>query len=311
MEKSLLIQGFLKYGHSWVNVAKVVQTRTPKQCGDHWNTRTMQERYKESGIKPLKSYPPSSHVLTQTSNYITPSSDNKTWSYPPSSHELVQTSSNITPSSDNKTWTEEEELLLIQGYNRYAHEIVKWENISAVVQTKTPMQCKGHWSTRTMKQRLSSVASTTSAAKSIGTKVHPPSVPSNTVTKFAYHQLRPKGIYRTGIVQACEEIRGSQGYCSMVAIKKHIKANMAPDKKWINTTFLTVLNSLVESGELVVGKSGMMYKLSKEYKRDRNLAFAASASKFRGSAGVPMTREIRDVQESPGSRVLEVEGVFK
>mmetsp|Transcript_18785 Transcript_18785/g.27154 ORF Transcript_18785/g.27154 Transcript_18785/m.27154 type:complete len:152 (-) Transcript_18785:529-984(-) len=72
--------------------------------------------------------------------------------------------------------------------------------------------------------------------------------------------------YKAGIVLAIDELKDRMG-SSMVAIKKHMQANMPSDKKWLNATFLTALKSGVAAGDLIKVKNS--YKLSPEFKKKR------------------------------------------
>jgi len=72
--------------------------------------------------------------------------------------------------------------------------------------------------------------------------------------------------YKAGIVKAIDELKDRTG-SSMIAIKKHMQANLPKDKKWMNSTFLTALKSGVASGDFVQVKNS--YKLSPEFKKKR------------------------------------------
>mmetsp|Transcript_9208 Transcript_9208/g.17238 ORF Transcript_9208/g.17238 Transcript_9208/m.17238 type:complete len:147 (-) Transcript_9208:167-607(-) len=72
--------------------------------------------------------------------------------------------------------------------------------------------------------------------------------------------------YKAGIVKAIDELKDRSG-SSMIAIKKHMQANLPKDKKWMNSTFLTALKSGVASGDFVQVKNS--YKLSPEFKKKR------------------------------------------
>eukprot|EP00586_Coscinodiscus_wailesii_P019191 CAMPEP_0172494560 /NCGR_PEP_ID=MMETSP1066-20121228/51212_1 /TAXON_ID=671091 /ORGANISM="Coscinodiscus wailesii, Strain CCMP2513" /LENGTH=156 /DNA_ID=CAMNT_0013265631 /DNA_START=114 /DNA_END=584 /DNA_ORIENTATION=+ len=72
--------------------------------------------------------------------------------------------------------------------------------------------------------------------------------------------------YKEGIIKAIEEHNDRTG-TSMVAIKKHMQANLASDKKWLNATFLAALKSGVASGDFVQVKGS--YKLSADFKKKR------------------------------------------
>mmetsp|Transcript_2999 Transcript_2999/g.4373 ORF Transcript_2999/g.4373 Transcript_2999/m.4373 type:complete len:80 (+) Transcript_2999:332-571(+) len=72
--------------------------------------------------------------------------------------------------------------------------------------------------------------------------------------------------YEAGIVLVIDELKDRMG-SSMVAIKKHMQANMSSDKKWLNATFLTALKSGVAAGDFIKVKNS--YKLSPEFKKKR------------------------------------------
>lgn len=72
--------------------------------------------------------------------------------------------------------------------------------------------------------------------------------------------------YKEGIVKALDELKDRTG-SSLPAIKKHIQASLPQDKKWANGMFLSILKSMVTSGDLVQTKGS--YKLSAEFKKKR------------------------------------------
>lgn len=65
--------------------------------------------------------------------------------------------------------------------------------------------------------------------------------------------------YKAGVFAAITELKDRTG-SSSIAIKKHMQANMASDKKWLNAVFLKALKDGVASGEFVKVKAS--YKLS-------------------------------------------------
>ena len=65
--------------------------------------------------------------------------------------------------------------------------------------------------------------------------------------------------YKEGISDAILELKDRTG-SSMIAIKKHMQANLPRGKKWQNSTFLQALRSGVESGMFVKNKNS--FKLS-------------------------------------------------
>ena len=77
--------------------------------------------------------------------------------------------------------------------------------------------------------------------------------------------------YKAGIVKAIDELKDRTG-SSMIAIKKHMQANLPKDKKWMNAVFLKTLKAGVASGDFVQNKNS--YKLSADFKKK-----AASAGK--------------------------------
>jgi histone H1/5 len=80
--------------------------------------------------------------------------------------------------------------------------------------------------------------------------------------------------YREGIITAIAALKDRQG-SSMIAIKKHMQANLPKDKKWLNATFLAALKTGVTSGDLVQVKSS--YKLSADFKKKAEKAAKAKA----------------------------------
>ena len=87
--------------------------------------------------------------------------------------------------------------------------------------------------------------------------------------------------YKEGIIKAIGELKDRNG-SSMQAIKKVMQANLAPDKKWANATFLTVLKAGVANGDFVKVKGS--YKLSADFKK--KLADAAKPKKPKKKAVV-------------------------
>jgi hypothetical protein len=72
--------------------------------------------------------------------------------------------------------------------------------------------------------------------------------------------------YKEGIIKALDELKDRTG-SSLPAIKKYMQASLPQDKKWANGTFLSVLKTLVTSGDLVQLKGS--YKLSADFKKKR------------------------------------------
>eukprot|EP00566_Odontella_aurita_P027811 CAMPEP_0113560020 /NCGR_PEP_ID=MMETSP0015_2-20120614/19209_1 /TAXON_ID=2838 /ORGANISM="Odontella" /LENGTH=170 /DNA_ID=CAMNT_0000461699 /DNA_START=111 /DNA_END=623 /DNA_ORIENTATION=- /assembly_acc=CAM_ASM_000160 len=87
--------------------------------------------------------------------------------------------------------------------------------------------------------------------------------------------------YKAGIVKAIDELKDRSG-SSMIAIKKHMQANLPKDKKWMNATFLSALKSGVAAGDFVQIKNS--YKLSPEFKQKRISAEKATAKKAKDKA---------------------------
>jgi len=87
--------------------------------------------------------------------------------------------------------------------------------------------------------------------------------------------------YKAGIIKAIDELKDRTG-SSMIAIKKHMQANLPKDKKWMNATFLSALKSGVAAGDLVQIKNS--YKLSPEFKQKRIAAEKAAAKKAKAAA---------------------------
>ena len=69
--------------------------------------------------------------------------------------------------------------------------------------------------------------------------------------------------YKEGIVKAITDLKDRTG-SSMIAIKKHMQANMG-EKAWMNAVFLKALKNGVESGMFVQNKNS--YKLSADFKK--------------------------------------------
>ena len=69
--------------------------------------------------------------------------------------------------------------------------------------------------------------------------------------------------YKAGIIKAVDELKDRTG-TSMIAIKKHMQADLPKDKKWGNAVFLTALKASVASGDLIKIKNS--YKLSPDFK---------------------------------------------
>ena len=80
--------------------------------------------------------------------------------------------------------------------------------------------------------------------------------------------------YKEGIIKTIGELKDRNG-SSMQAIKKVMQANLPQDKKWANSTFLTVLKAGVANGDFVKVKGS--YKLSADLKK--KLADAAKPKK--------------------------------
>ena len=75
--------------------------------------------------------------------------------------------------------------------------------------------------------------------------------------------------YKAGTIKAIEELKDWSG-SSLIAIKKHMQANMPTDKKWLNATFLKALKDGVKAGDFTQVKNS--YKLSAEYKKKAAVA---------------------------------------
>ena len=72
--------------------------------------------------------------------------------------------------------------------------------------------------------------------------------------------------YKAGIITAITELNDrSRSGSSSAAIKKHMQANLASDKKWLNKQFLNALKKMVADGDLVQTKNS--YKFSADYKK--------------------------------------------
>ena len=81
--------------------------------------------------------------------------------------------------------------------------------------------------------------------------------------------------YKEGIVKAITEL-GDRTGSSMIAIKKHMQANIG-DKKWLNAVYLKALKTGVENGMLVQNKNS--YKLSAEFKKSTSKKAAPKKAK--------------------------------
>ena len=78
--------------------------------------------------------------------------------------------------------------------------------------------------------------------------------------------------YKEGIVKTIEGLKDRTG-SSMIAIKKIMQSELTSDKKWMNTTFLSALKSLVAAGDLIQVKNS--YKLSPDFKKKRAASLKA------------------------------------
>jgi histone H1/5 len=87
--------------------------------------------------------------------------------------------------------------------------------------------------------------------------------------------------YKEGIVKALDELKDRTG-SSLPAIKKHMQASLPQDKKWANGMFLSILKSMVTSGDLVQTKGS--YKLSAEFKKKRTDALKPKKPKKKTEA---------------------------
>lgn len=70
--------------------------------------------------------------------------------------------------------------------------------------------------------------------------------------------------YKDGIVKTILGLKDRNG-SSLMATKKGIQASMPATKKWVNSAFVTALESAVANGELVQIKG--FYKISPEYEK--------------------------------------------
>ena len=94
--------------------------------------------------------------------------------------------------------------------------------------------------------------------------------------------------YKEGIIKALDELKDRTG-SSLPAIKKYMQASLPQDKKWANGTFLSVLKTLVTSGDLVQLKGS--YKLSADFKKKRTDALKPKKPKAPKEQKVPKEPE--------------------
>lgn len=87
--------------------------------------------------------------------------------------------------------------------------------------------------------------------------------------------------YKEGIIKALDELKDRTG-SSLPAIKKHMQASLPQDKKWANGMFLSVLKSMVTSGDIVQTKGS--YKLSADFKKKRTDASKPKKPKKKAEA---------------------------
>ena len=95
--------------------------------------------------------------------------------------------------------------------------------------------------------------------------------------------------YKEGIIKALDELKDRTG-SSLPAIKKYMQASLPQDKKWANGTFLSVLKTLVTSGDLVQLKGS--YKLSADFKKKRTDALKPKAPKKKAAAPKKVAKDV-------------------
>ncbi len=71
--------------------------------------------------------------------------------------------------------------------------------------------------------------------------------------------------YKAGIIKAISSLKDHRTGSSMIAIKKHMQADLPSDKKWMNAMFLKALKDGVTAGDFVQNKQS--YKLSADCKK--------------------------------------------
>jgi histone H1/5 len=98
--------------------------------------------------------------------------------------------------------------------------------------------------------------------------------------------------YKAGIVKAITELKDRTG-SSSIAIKKHMQANLAADKKWMNAAFLKALKDGVEAGIFVKVKSS--YKLSASAKSAGKPKKAAPKKKATPKKTAPKKKTVRSL----------------
>lgn len=87
--------------------------------------------------------------------------------------------------------------------------------------------------------------------------------------------------YKEGIIKALDDLKDRTG-SSLPAIKKHMQASHPQDKKWANGIFLSVLKSMVASGDIVQTKGS--FKLSASFKKKRTDALKPKKPKKKAEA---------------------------
>jgi histone H1/5 len=87
--------------------------------------------------------------------------------------------------------------------------------------------------------------------------------------------------YKEGIIKALDDLKDRTG-SSLPAIKKHMQASHPQDKKWANGMFLSVLKSMVASGDIVQTKGS--FKLSANFKKKRTDALKPKKPKKKAEA---------------------------
>jgi histone H1/5 len=113
--------------------------------------------------------------------------------------------------------------------------------------------------------------------------------------------------YKEGIIKAIDDLKDRTG-SSLPAIKKHMQASHPQDKKWANGMFLSVLKSMVASGDIVQTKGS--YKLSANFKKKRTDASKPKKPKKKAEAppkkkATPKKAATKKDEEAPKKKVKD------
>ncbi len=109
--------------------------------------------------------------------------------------------------------------------------------------------------------------------------------------------------YKAGIIKAIDELKDRTG-SSMIAIKKHMQANMPSDKKWMNAMFLKALKDAVTTGDLVQTKQS--YKLSADFKKKQAAASKPKKVAPKKKASAPKKKAAPKKKSAPKKKAVSV-----